>query len=85
MDCGRGVSQPEARSEDGMLPELRSLWHHRNNLSVDAVWYIMAKKKLRQGEQFTDGLGPSRASGERTTFSVYTSMRLIIRLVTWDI
>ena len=31
-----------------MLPELRSLWHHRNNLSVDPNRNIMAQEKLTE-------------------------------------
>ena len=40
MDCGRGV-WAEVKS---MLPELCSLWHHRNNLSVDANGTLWRKR-----------------------------------------
>ena len=35
----------------GMLPELRSLWHHRNNLSVDTNGTIWRKRSSQSGPQ----------------------------------
>ena len=60
-----------------MLPELRSLWHHRNNLSVDATVHYGAKEARRA--PFYNYWFQRLAGND----SFYLIMRLYTA-VTWD-
>ena len=56
-----------------MLPELRSLWHHRNNLFRRRQWHVVAEEEFP--ERPVTVVGPE--GWQRTTFSVLSC--IIIR------
>ena len=65
MDCCRRISTL------GILPELRSLWHHRNNLSVDANSTLWRK---RSSQSAILQLLVPKAGWERLFLSYHASL-----------